>query len=249
MPGIPCHARRGDWDGRADRHHPTDGAPPGPRTGLIVGQVLDAGTGAPVGEAIVRLTMPKYFNNPTAPNGRVMADGEGRFFFADLPAGEYYLQATKEAMRAGSTASAGPGARASSCLSARGSGSRTSSSGCGSTAVIAGTVVDEAGEPVVGVAVRALIKNVVAGRPQFGNMEVIPELVPATITDDRGMFRLPQLMPGPTSFSYPPRRPRCRSRRWTARTPGGGASSSPRASLEVAPLGQPRTQQTAMSRC
>src|SRR6185369_12815831 len=75
---------------------PTDAAPPGPRTGLIVGQVVDAGTGAPVGEAIVRLTMPKYFNNSTAPNGRVMADGDGRFFFADLPAGEYYLQATKD---------------------------------------------------------------------------------------------------------------------------------------------------------
>ena len=39
---------------------PTRGAPPGPRTGMIVGQVVDAGTGAPVGEAIVRLTMPKY---------------------------------------------------------------------------------------------------------------------------------------------------------------------------------------------
>ena len=36
-------------------------------------------------------------------------------------------------------------------------------------AVIAGTVVDEAGEPVVGVAVRALVKDVVAGRAQYGN--------------------------------------------------------------------------------
>jgi hypothetical protein len=34
--------------------------------------------------------------------------------------------------------------------------------------VIAGTVVDDAGEPVVGVAVRALIKNVVAGRTVVG---------------------------------------------------------------------------------
>ena len=75
---------------------PTDGAPPGPRTGMIVGQVADASTGAPIGEAIVQLTMPKYFSNPTAPKGRVMADAEGRFFFTDLPAGEYYLQATKD---------------------------------------------------------------------------------------------------------------------------------------------------------
>src|SRR6185503_9019666 len=76
---------------------PTDGAPPGPRTGMIVGQVVDAATGAPVGEAVVRLTMPKYPESlPTTPKGRVMADGDGRFFFTDLPAGEYYMQATKD---------------------------------------------------------------------------------------------------------------------------------------------------------
>ncbi len=48
---------------------------------MIVGQVIDAGTGAPVAEAIVQLTMPKYYSSPTAPKGRVMADGEGRFSF------------------------------------------------------------------------------------------------------------------------------------------------------------------------
>src|SRR5687768_1235297 len=81
---------------------PTDGVPPGQRTGMIVGQVVDAATGAPVSEAIVRLTMPKYpADLPTTPKGRVMADGDGRFFFTELPPGEYFVQARKEGFAPG----------------------------------------------------------------------------------------------------------------------------------------------------
>lgn len=175
---------------------PTAEAPPGPRTGMIVGQVVDAATGAPLSEAIVRLTLPKYFLNPTAPNDRVMADGEGRFFFMDLPGGDYYLQATKDGYAPGTYGQRR--AWGQSLLLSLGEGERLTDVKLRpwKYGAIAGTVVDEAGEPAVGVAVRALIKDVVAGRARFGNMQSISELVPAATTDDRGMFRLSQLMPG-----------------------------------------------------
>jgi Carboxypeptidase regulatory-like domain len=81
---------------------PTDSAPQGPRTAIIAGHVLDA-TGAPVPDAIVRLPLPKYAATlPTTPRDRVMADRAGRFSFANLPAGDYFLQATSRS-RCGST--------------------------------------------------------------------------------------------------------------------------------------------------
>ena len=115
---------------------PSTGAPPGPRTGMIVGQVVDR-RHRRAGERGHRQADDAEVSSrpPTTPKGRVMADGEGRFFFTDLPRGRVLPASRRRtAMRPGATASAGPGARASSCRSARASGSRTSSSGCGSTA-------------------------------------------------------------------------------------------------------------------
>jgi hypothetical protein len=219
---------------------PTEGAPPGQRTGMIVGQVVDS-TGAPAGEAIVRLTMPKYLENlPTTPKGRVMADDEGQFFFADLPPGEYFVQATKDGYAPGAYGQRR--ASGQNQLLSLGEGERRTdvTLRVWKYAVVGGTVMDEAGDPVVGVAVRALLKDVVAGRTGYGSA---PWLVPTTTTDDRGMFRLARLAPATYVIVAPS----------THTTMPAAVMEAPDAALrselffagvtEVAPLGQPRTQQ------
>jgi Carboxypeptidase regulatory-like domain len=176
--------------------NPTTNAPSGPRTGLIVGQVVDS-TGTPVPEAVVQLTMPKYpADLPTTPKGRVMADSEGRYFFADLPAGEYRLFATKEGYTGGTYGQRR--ASGGSQLFSLGEAERRTDAKLPlwKYAVIGGTVADEAGEPAIGVTVQALAKDVVAGRARYGTVVSAPYAVPTTTTDDRGMFRLSQLTPG-----------------------------------------------------
>lgn len=214
-----------------------------PPTGMIVGQVVDDGSGAPVPEAIVTLARRSVPADPAAPLVRVMADSEGRFFFAGLAAGDYYLGADKEGHAPGAY-----GRRLAwgqSALLSLADGERLT----GVTlrtwkyGVIAGTVVDEAGEPVVGVTVRALMKELMAGGASYGNLEVVPQRMPAATTDDRGMFRVSQLSPGTYVVLVP-------SPQTTVPASAiDGPNTALRSELffagvaEMSLLGQPRTQQ------
>jgi hypothetical protein len=168
--------------------------PTGPRTSIVIGQVLDGTTGRPVPEAIVRLSMPQFApDSPSTPNGRVIADTDGRFFFADLPAGEYWIEARVDGYLTGAFGQRRPGGDGERLHLREGERRTDVTMRVWQYGVIAGRVLDEAGEPVVGVSVRALLKDVVAGRVQYGSE---PYLVPTTLTDDRGMFRLARVPAG-----------------------------------------------------
>ena len=82
-------------------------------TGLIIGRVIDAGTGRPVGGALVSIggsgpTAPgramvvngpggqqMTFGGPGPSMPRLMTDSEGRFVFRNLPKGVFNLTAVK----------------------------------------------------------------------------------------------------------------------------------------------------------
>ena len=167
---------------------------PEPQTGLIVGQVIDGTTGRPISGAIVALSTPQYSPfvsarpaPPTAP--RILTGADGRFVFRDMPRGSFTITATRPGYVEGAYGRRrpnGPSQQLTLALEER----------VGDVVIrmwkfgaISGTVVDEAGEPLVGVAIRAFRRSVVAGIKRFVDG-------PPAGTDDRGIYRLGNLVPG-----------------------------------------------------
>lgn len=170
-----------------------------PATGLIVGQVVDAGTGRPISGALVGLaggaSPPAGRGAPPArPRPRMMTDAEGRFLLRGLAAGSYSLTAVKGGFVDGAYGRRHPAGNSQSLVLAAGEKVGDVTIRMWRFSTISGTVVDEAGEPVVGVELRALRRVPTGGRRRFTSG-------PATgrgsnITDDRGMYRISGLIPG-----------------------------------------------------
>lgn len=169
-------------------------APPQPlsATAAISGTVKDGATGTPLAGAIVALRFPS--NMPASPMlariQRQVTDASGRFVFRGLPAGQGYTLAASRPgygdAAYGQTMVMGPAgvvsvqdkgwfARADITMWKRGA--------------IGGRVLDEVGEPIVGVYVRALARVLIGGQPQL-------LAGPVAKTDDRGEYRIAGLGPG-----------------------------------------------------
>ena len=163
---------------------------PAARNGVISGRIVEAGTGRPVSAAIVAIVGTGL--TTTGPNSatRIVTGADGRFVFSELPTpGRFSINASKGGYAEGAYGMQRPTGSSQSIELAAGQKTADVVVRMWKHAAITGTVTDEAGEPVVGVQVRALMRRAGAAR-QFGGA------VASARTDDRGVYRFGSLLPG-----------------------------------------------------
>ena len=121
---------------------------------------------------------------------RQMTDSKGRFVFTDLPAGaNYFINATKAGYLDGHFGVGAGGLLGALIVLNEGQWLRDVNIVMSRPGSISGTIFDEHGDPAVEVYVRAFARITVGGRPQLASGQVAR-------TDDRGVFRLADLLPG-----------------------------------------------------
>jgi uncharacterized protein (DUF2141 family) len=193
-------------------------------TGIIVGQIVDAGSGAPVGNAIVtlggttppapvamspgRAAAPGPAGAPGGAPGtgraaapaptilRQLTDADGRFAFRHLPRGAYSVSATRPGYVDGAYGRLRPTGAPQPLELADGERRSDIKVRVFKYAAITGMLREENGDPAVGVNVRAYRRTVVAGRQQLAATFVVQ-------TDDRGVYRLGNLTPGEYVVAVP----------------------------------------------
>lgn len=192
-------------------------------TGLIVGQVVDAGSGRPVPGAVVTIggaaggagrgagptrvvlgmrgggppAAPPPSSSPNRQVPRILTGAEGRFAFRSLPAGTFNIVAAKPGYSEGAYGRLRPEGPEQPLELEDGQRLGNVTIRLFRQASISGTVTDDLGEPVVGADVRAYRRDLVAGR------RVLSPVSNVAHTDDRGMYRLAGLQPGTYAIAVP----------------------------------------------
>jgi len=162
-----------------------------PASGTIAGVIVgaassDATTQTPLTGAV--LTLSDAVGSRA--NQSAIADGDGRFAFAGVPAGRYALSATKPGYLPATFGARLPGRVGVHIALADGQLLGDLRFVLTRGAVVAGTVWAPDGQPAAGASIRAVRSMVVAG----GRRTIAT--VASGITDDRGQFRLFNLPPG-----------------------------------------------------
>jgi len=157
-----------------------------PATGEIRGQILARSGGALAGAQVQLIGDASRYLPP------VRTDTLGRYGFTGLPAGTYRLRARKISYITLEFGQREPQSRREPIVLAANEHRDRTDITLPRTSVIAGRVVDEYGDPVEGVSVRALQIHFVAGRRRLSE---VPN-GSASRTDDLGRYRVSGLLPG-----------------------------------------------------
>ncbi|HEX5069560.1 MAG TPA: carboxypeptidase-like regulatory domain-containing protein [Vicinamibacterales bacterium] len=166
------------------------GPPMAVGTSVIFGKIVEAETSNPVPGAIVTIALPG------AQPIRVMADGQGRFGFRDLPKGRFNITATRPGWADGAYGRTRPSGPAQQITLADGERVSNVNVSLWRFASITGRVVDESGDPLVSMPVRVLKRTTVGGKMKLN-------MVTQDATDDRGVYRVGSLEPGDYVVAVP----------------------------------------------
>lgn len=170
-------------------------------SGLILGQVVDADSGKGVPDVLVTIGAPAVASGigelidsntapvPTGATRRILTAADGRFLFRDLPKGRYMITTAAPGYVPGAYGKGRPDGPSLTLDLADAEKTGDVKIHVWKFAAISGTVVDERGEPAVGVAVRYFRRVIAGGHPRFANSTFVT-------TDDRGVYRMPNLVPG-----------------------------------------------------
>ena len=164
--------------------------------GLLVGRVVDT-AGRPVGGAVVALSrraaverFSSAIRMPGPPQqDRVLTGADGFFVFRDLPLSTFSLTAAKPGYSEGAFGRRRPGGPAQELQLTEAEPRREIALLLWKHGAITGVVTDEAGEPLIGIAIQSFRRTEVNGVRRF-------VAAARASTDDRGIYRLPGLPPG-----------------------------------------------------
>jgi len=151
-------------------------------TGSIAGKVLDS-AGNPVKRAVVGLET----ESRGARTGRAMTGDDGSYVIRELPKGKYWIVAEKAGFLRGAYRGRTAGGYGDPVEVGEGAAKTGIDITLAKQGVIAGRVLDDAGEPVERVMVQAIPVKRTAGGRGPGNVAT---------TNDLGEFRLTRVAPG-----------------------------------------------------
>jgi hypothetical protein len=169
---------------------------PAQSTGSIEGQILNAATGAPLRRAAVRLTAIGRGGRggPGGPGGGPATqaretDDQGRFAFPNLEAGRYMLSAERQGFLRQNYGGRKYNTSGTAIVLAADQRVNNLVMKMSPQSVIAGKVLDDEGEPVANVQVRAFKMGYRNGKKQWVQAG-------GGSTSDIGEYRIPSLEPG-----------------------------------------------------